>query len=382
MTAGHSPLAIYIHWPFCASKCPYCDFNSFAELSLDESRMATGLISELEYFAQETKSRTISSIFFGGGTPSLMAPETVARLINAINSLWGSAGDLEITLEANPTSAEFGKFHGFAKAGVNRLSIGVQSFDDASLSFLGRNHCVSDAVSALQWANDNFPRTSFDLIYGLPRQTPKSWRDELELALDHASGHVSLYQLSVEPGTAFHRSGISEADEKTAARLFETTQVTLEEKGFTAYEISNYAKDGGQCRHNLAIWKGGDYIGVGPGAHGRISGHRGTTASHQTANPQAWLERVERSPGSATKRQILDPSQRLEEIVMLGLRLAEGIGRLRFSALTGSELEDVLACERLAMLQEGGFIVLDNDGIRATSAGRQRLNAVLAAILA
>ncbi len=382
MTGKHNSLAIYIHWPFCASKCPYCDFNSFADLSLDESRMAAALIGELEYFAQETKNRTVSSIFFGGGTPSLMAPETVARLINATGSLWQLAKDPEITIEANPTSAEAGLFRGFAEAGVNRLSLGVQSFSDTSLSFLGRNHCVNDAVSALQWANDIFPRTSFDLIYGLPEQTARSWQDELELALNHASGHISLYQLSVDPGTPFHRSGIREADDETAAQLFETTNVILEENGFTAYEISNYAKPGNQCRHNLAVWRGGDYIGVGPGAHGRISHPGEVIASRQTANPRGWLERVERSPGSATKRELLSPDQRLEEIIMLGLRLAEGIERNRFSSLAGQTIEDALAATPLAMLQEEGFIILDEHGIRATSAGRQRLNAVLAAILA
>ncbi|MEE8392763.1 MAG: radical SAM family heme chaperone HemW [Rhodospirillales bacterium] len=378
----NSPLAIYIHWPFCVSKCPYCDFNSYPGLGLDEGRMKAALVSELEHFANETGPRTVSSIFFGGGTPSLMTPQTISDLIEAVKRLWGLADDPEITMEANPTSAESDSFQGFGEAGVNRLSLGVQSFDDRSLAFLGRLHSASEAVSALELAARHFPRISFDLIYGLPGQGLEHWQRELKSALNYVEGHVSLYQLSVEPGTGFHKSGIREVDQDMAARLYETSLSLLEENGLTAYEISNFAVTGEECRHNLRVWRGADYVGAGPGAHGRITTNRGTVAASQTADPESWLEMAENCGHGTAERKTLSPAERLEEILMLGLRLAEGIGRARFLELTGYELEEAFDGERLRALTDGGFLVLDESGLRATGAGRLRLDAVLAALLA
>ena len=374
--------AVYIHWPFCRSKCPYCDFNSHAGVPVDENRWRAALLLELAHFAAMAPDRKVGSVFFGGGTPSLMDPATVDAVIEGIRRSWKTDGDLEITLEANPTSAEAGRFRDFRGAGVNRLSLGVQALDDQALAQLGRTHDVAQALAALALAARVFPRFSFDLIHGRPGQTVEDWRRELVRAADLGASHLSAYQLSVEPGTPFHEAGVGEADEETAAALYETTLDVLEGAGLAAYEISNHARPGAECRHNLATWRGGDYVGIGPGAHGRLtlSGH--THAVHQIRSPDKWLSGVE-TAGHGTAGQIaLTAEERREEILMLGLRLTEGVNRDRFRALTGVDVKVAVDGNELGKLVDSGFLVIDQAALRATPAGRSRLNAVLARLLA
>ncbi len=360
------PLAVYIHWPFCRSKCPYCDFNSHVRDRIDEERWAQALLADLNRQAEMAPDREVVSIFFGGGTPSLMPPDTVAALIARVKALWPSASGLEVTLEANPNSAEAERFAGFAAAGVNRLSLGVQALDPAALHFLGRRHDRQEAIAAIALARDTFPRTSFDLIYARPGQSVAAWEDELGEALTLAGSHLSLYQLTIEPGTAFgnraERGETLAADEDTAAALFEVTQGRLLAAGMPAYEISNHARRGAECRHNLAYWRYEDYLGIGPGAHGRVTCDGGKLATQQRRSPEAWLAAV-------------------EEMLMMGLRLAEGVSRSRLEEMAGRSVDQLFG-PALARLVEGGFLTLDDQRLAATAAGRQRLNAVLAALIA
>jgi putative oxygen-independent coproporphyrinogen III oxidase len=376
---------IYLHWPFCRSKCPYCDFNSHVRDQVDQARWCAALLAELDHYAADQPGRHVDSIFFGGGTPSLMPPATVAALIERIDRHWPLSGGVEITLEANPTSVEAANFAALARAGVNRLSLGVQALDDAALRFLGRGHDRAEALAALDLARRNFPRFSFDLIYARPGQTPEAWRDELGRALDLAGEHLSVYQLTIEPNTSFfgaeRRGELVLPAEETGARLYEITQAVLGAAGLPAYEISNHAKRGAECRHNLVYWQGGDYLGVGPGAHGRISrgGERYATRQHRA--PEAWLAAVEAGGHATRERRALSAAERRDELLLMGLRLTAGISRARFRAALGRKIEDAIAPPRLARLTEGGFLALDADGLRATPAGLQRLNAVLAALL-
>ncbi|HLO76499.1 MAG TPA: radical SAM family heme chaperone HemW, partial [Magnetospirillum sp.] len=291
---------IYIHWPFCLSKCPYCDFNSHVAASIDQPRWRAALLAELEHFAQAKPGATVTSIFFGGGTPSLMEPATAGALIERVAALWPTAPGLEITMEANPSTVEAGRFRDFRAAGVGRLSLGVQALDDQSLKFLGRRHDAGEALAALGVAGRLFPRFSFDLIYARPGQSPAAWRAELARALSLAGDHLSMYQLTIEDGTAFapaHARGDFELpSEDDQAAMFEITQELTAAAGLPAYEVSNHARPGGECRHNLTYWLGGDYVGVGPGAHGRLNGQ----ALRQHRAPDIWLERVE-SHGHATQ---------------------------------------------------------------------------------
>lgn len=377
-----SALTIYIHWPFCRSKCPYCDFNSHAVVNVDHPRWRAALGRELDGFVAETAGRRVSSVFFGGGTPSLMAPETAAELLALIKERWGFSEDVEITLEANPTSVESGRFSAFREAGVNRLSLGVQSLDDQALRFLGRGHTAAEAVLALDLAKRHFPRVSFDMIYGRPGQTVSSWRRELGGALALAGGHLSLYQLTVEPGTTFHARGVAETDEESGAALYEITQEALEAHGFAGYEVSNYAEPGEECRHNLVCWRGGDYLGIGPGAHGRLTSAQGTEAWEQIAAPELWLKTVEEAGRGTAQRIVLSPRERRQELLLCGLRLAEGIRRDRFFHLTGLDLEEAVDANALKRMIDGGFLEIDGNRLRATGDGRLRLNAVLAGLLA
>ena len=288
---------VYVHWPFCASKCPYCDFNSHVRAEIDEARWRAALVRELDHFAALAPGRTVTSIFFGGGTPSLMAPATVAAVIERTANHWRLAGDVEITLEANPTSVEAGRFAGYRDAGVNRVSLGVQSLDDRALGFLGRGHDAAEARAAVAVAHARFPRVSFDLIYARPGQSPAAWRRELAEALQIAGEHLSLYQLTLEPGTAFHaraaRGALALPGGDAAAALYDVTQEVLEGAGLPAYEISNHAVPGAESRHNLTYWRSGDYLGVGPGAHGRLTGGGAVLAIAQTRSPERWLAAVE-----------------------------------------------------------------------------------------
>ena len=376
---------IYMHWPFCRSLCPYCDFNSHVADWIDQGRWQRALVGELDHFAADTSGRRVTSAFFGGGTPSLMAPETVAECLAAIRRHWRVAPELEVTLEANPTSVEAGRLAAFAEAGVNRISLGVQALDDDALSQLGRTHSRAEAVAAVELAARLFERYSFDLIYARPGQTLAAWRRELADALSLAGDHLSLYQLTIEPGTPFHaaqaRGDLTLPGEDTAAALYEATQRVLEDAGLPAYEISNHARPGAACRHNLTYWRYGDYIGVGPGAHGRLTLDGRVTATRQHRAPAAWLRRVE-ADGHATRlRETLTGPVVREEMLLMGLRTADGIDRAGFAARTGLALEQALGVERRQALIDGGFLVLDADGLRATAAGRQRLNAVLATLL-
>jgi putative oxygen-independent coproporphyrinogen III oxidase len=382
--ATREPLAVYIHWPFCRSKCPYCDFNSHVRERIEAERWTWALLTDLDRQAESASDREVVSIFFGGGTPSLMPPDTAAALIERVKRLWPVASDLEITLEANPNSAEAERFAGFAAAGVNRLSLGVQALDPAALKFLGRGHDRDEAMAAIALARNTFPRYSFDLICARPGQTLAAWEQELDEALSLAGEHLSLYQLTIEAGTAFGnraaRGEILSADEDTAAALYEITQERLAEAGLPAYEISNHARPGAECRHNLAYWRYEDYLGIGPGAHGRITRDSGKVATQQVRAPEAWLDAIERAGTALEETTTITPATALAEMVMMGLRLTEGIPCSRFEALAGQDVEELFGAA-LPRLIDGGFVTLDSERLVATAAGRQRLNAVLAMLL-
>jgi oxygen-independent coproporphyrinogen-3 oxidase len=386
------PLGLYVHWPFCVSKCPYCDFNSHVREGVDsaahQTRWRDAYLRELAFEAERSQRdgrRPLVSLFFGGGTPSLMAPDTVAAIIARAQELWGFATDCEITLEANPSSVEAARFAGFRDAGVNRVSLGIQALDDATLKFLGRAHDRAQALAALATAQKTFARVSCDLIYARPGQTVAAWRDELDTAIGFGTSHLSLYQLTIEKGTPFyaaHRRGdFTLPDEATAAALFEATQARLADAGLPAYEISNHARAGMESRHNLLYWRAEDYVGVGPGAHGRVTRGGETLATMRKHKPEDWLHAVERQSSGTQEESIVARADRITEMLMMGLRLVEGVPRARFRRVAGAEPEAALDGARLQRLIDGGFVTLDADGLRATAAGRQRLNGVLAELL-
>ncbi len=376
---------LYVHWPFCLSKCPYCDFNSHVRENIDQARWRGALLAELDHYAEQTQGRRLTSIFFGGGTPSLMAPETVGAAIERAQEHWRFARDMEITLEANPTSVEAGRFAAFRGAGINRVSLGVQAFDDTALAFLGRQHSAAEAGQALDIARRHFARWSFDLIYARPGQDVATWRAELARALAEGAGHLSLYQLTVEEGTAFHgaarRGELEVPGEAQATRLYEATQEVLDAAGMPAYEISNHARPGAESRHNLTYWRYGDYAGVGPGAHGRLALGERKVATRQHRAPEAWLAAVERDGHATRTHRTLSRADRFAELLMMGLRLSEGVTRTAVRRETGQDIEDLLPARELDALTEGGFLELDARGIRVSPAGRLRLNAVLARLL-
>ena len=377
---------LYVHWPFCLSKCPYCDFNSHVRETIDQARWRAALLAELDHYAAQTPGRRLGSIFFGGGTPSLMAPDTVAAVIARADLHWTFAPDIEITLEANPSSVEAGRFAGYRAAGVNRVSLGVQSLDDAALRELGRRHDAREARAAVALAHRHFPRVSFDLIYTRPGQTPAAWRAELDAALEMAGEHLSLYQLTIEPNTAFesaYRQGrLAMPDEDSAAELYELTQERLERAGRPAYEISNFAQRGAESRHNLTYWRYGDYVGIGPGAHGRLTLDGDKLATRQHRAPEGWLAAVERDGHATRTRESVPLEARIAEMLMMGLRLTEGVSRGAFRDETGADVTDELDTAALQRLIDAGYVTLDHAALRATPDGRQRLDAVLAALLA
>lgn len=383
--SGQAGFGLYIHWPFCQSKCPYCDFNSHVRDAIDQERWRVALLKELEHFAGRTQGRRLTSVFFGGGTPSLMAPETVGALLDRLSHHWTLAEDLEVTLEANPTSTEAEKFAAYRQAGVNRLSLGVQSFDDAALSFLGRRHSAGEARDAIALARRHFPRFSFDLIYARPDQSLAAWETELRTALQEGPEHISLYQLTIEPNTVFHgnwrRGELQLPPEDSQARLYERTAEILKPAGLVSYEISNYARPGAESRHNLVYWRYGDYLGIGPGAHGRLTldGQRHALRQHRA--PEAWLDRVERDGHATRTDTALTREECLTERLMMGLRLAEGISRPDVESEQGKPLEDLLDRDRLNALCEEGYMELTPQRLRALPAGRQRLDALLGYLL-
>src|SRR5215469_10657760 len=382
--AGEETLAVYIHWPFCRSKCPYCDFNSHVRDGVEAARWTRALLADLDHHSALAPGREVGSVFFGGGTPSLMPPEAVAALLDRVRQRWRVRPDFEVTLEANPNSSEAALFRAFAAAGVDRLSLGVQALDPAALNMLGRLHDRGEAIAAIEHARDSFARFSFDLIYARPSQSLAAWRQELDEALALAGEHLSLYQLTVEPGTAFatlaRRGELLLPDEELAAALYETTQDRLAAYGLPAYEISNHARPGAECRHNLAYWRYQDYVGIGPGAHGRLSRDGVKYATRQTRLPERWLAAVEDKGTGLEEMTAIDRGCAVEEMLMMGLRLGEGVDRARLEHAAECDAEELFGAN-LAPLVEGGFLTLDQQGLVATPVGRQRLNAVLAALL-
>ncbi len=381
---GTPGFGIYLHWPFCAAKCPYCDFNSHVRHTApDQRRFAEGFTRELAAMRDATGPREVSSVFIGGGTPSLMEVETVATLLDAADRLYGLPSGIEITMEANPQSAEAARFGGYRSAGVNRLSLGVQSLNDSDLRFLGRLHDAAEAGAAIELARRIFPRLSFDLIYARPGQTLEGWNDELRAALDLAADHLSLYQLTIEDGTAFKRLHDAKKfrlpEDGLAADLYELTQEVTDAAGLPAYEISNHAVPGAESRHNLTYWRYGEYVGIGPGAHGRfrLGGSRRVTIAER--HPERWLEQVERVGNGTVETETLSPSEQADEMLLMGLRLTEGLDLARYETIAGREL----APGRISLLVNDRFLEpLGNSRIRATRAGMVVLDAVVADLAA
>lgn len=375
---------VYVHWPFCESKCPYCDFNSHVADTIDHAAWAEAYKREIARWAELAGPRTVTSIFFGGGTPTLMKPATMDAILGEIAKRWTVAPDVEITAEANPSSAEIATFRAFRDAGVNRLSLGVQSFDPVALQFLGRRHDADQALRAIAESQRVFARTSFDLIYARPDQTVDTWRAELARALALAGEHLSVYQLTIEPGTEFRRRKIQPAPEGPAADMYELTHAMMNAAGMPAYEISNHARPGAECRHNLVYWRGEDYAGIGPGAHGRV---RATTvpggvtyATEEIRSPAAWLAATHLA-GATSARTALGADERLDELVFMGLRLTEGLSEPRVQAQTGKTFDAIFSRAKIAALVAEGLLERTNESLRATPAGAQRLNSVISYLL-
>ncbi len=384
MTAPREPgFGVYIHWPFCAAKCPYCDFNSHVRHQPpDQARFAAALAREMATTAERASGRTVDSIFLGGGTPSLMEPATVGTVLDAVVKHWPVSPEVEVTLEANPSSVEAERFRGYRAAGVNRVSLGVQALNDRDLKLLGRLHDVATARAAIEMARATFPRLSFDLIYARPGQTAEAWAAELREALALAADHLSLYQLTIEEGTPFHalwRAGkLKTPDEDLAAALYAATQAVCDEAGMPAYEISNHARPGAECRHNLVYWRYGEYAGIGPGAHGRLQLGDGRHATSAERNPEAWLEKVESWGDGLVADDVLTEEEAGDELLLMGLRLAEGIDLARYRRLSGRDLDP----RRLADLLAHGMVEKSGDRVRATRAGFFVLDAVVADLAA
>jgi oxygen-independent coproporphyrinogen-3 oxidase len=373
-----SAFGVYIHWPYCAAKCPYCDFNSHVRESFSEARWAAAILSELKAVAalQETRP-PVSSIFFGGGTPSLMSGRAVAAVIDGIAAIWPLERDAEISLEANPNSVEQTRFRDYRAAGVNRVSIGVQALDDAALKSLGRLHGAEEARNAIRLARDIFPRVSFDLIYARPGQTENDWKTELEQALTFGTEHLSLYQLTIEPGTAYatlaRQGKLSVPVDDDAASLYELTEDLCAAAGRSVYEISNYAAPGAECRHNLIYWRYQDYAGVGPGAHGRITRGSARFSTQAERLPEHWLEKVERLGSSLTVEEI-PPADAAREHLLMGMRLSEGVDLDAYTARWGR----AIAPDKIARLAEDGAVTLEGNRLAATRKGRLLLNTIIA----
>jgi len=378
---------IYVHWPFCLAKCPYCDFNSHVRETIDQDAWARALLRELTHAPEldGVDPGAVTSIFFGGGTPSLMAPATVAMVIDAVAARFSVADDVEITLEANPTSVEAEHFAGYVAAGVNRFSLGVQALREQALGFLGRQHSVAEALAAFELARRHCDNVSFDLIYARPGQTPDDWAAELGQALDLGLEHVSLYQLTIERGTQFHeavrRGDIQVLDDDTGASLFDLTQQICADAGLPAYEISNHARAGRASRHNLTYWRSGSYLGLGPGAHGRINLNQQRLAISRLRSPEKWLAAVEARGEGTEGREVITGADLAEEVLMMGLRLDQGVNMQQFQVITGKPLESTIDRNALDALISGGFVEMTESALRTTAQGRAVLNEVLRRLL-
>ncbi|MCC5966965.1 MAG: coproporphyrinogen III oxidase [Natronohydrobacter sp.] len=373
---------LYIHWPFCQSKCPYCDFNSHVSAQIDQRAWETAYLSEIDRIAAQTENRLLNTVFFGGGTPSLMDPDLVATLITRIKTRWTPANDLEITLEANPGSVEAARFRAFADAGVNRISMGIQALNDTDLKRLGRLHSATEARKAFDIARDAFARVSFDLIYARQHQTPEDWAKELREALSMAVDHLSLYQLTIEQGTAFgarHAAGGLKGlpDDDIAADMYLLTQEICAAHDMPAYEVSNHARDGAQSRHNLIYWRYGDYAGIGPGAHGRLTLNGTRTATSTPLMPQTWLDQVNTLGHGETVREVIPTEEQAVEYLMMSLRLREGTDIQRYQQLAGESLP----AARIADLVDQGFLTRSDTHIATTDQGRPVLNALIRALM-
>jgi oxygen-independent coproporphyrinogen-3 oxidase len=383
MISSEQGFGVYVHWPFCKAKCPYCDFNSHVRHDgVDAMAFARALAREINWLAQRAPGKTVTSIFFGGGTPSLMPPAAVAQVLEAIAEGWTVVPDCEITLEANPTSAESENFAGYRAAGINRLSVGVQALDDAALRMLGRQHSAAEATRAFRLAARIFPRVSFDMIYARPEQTAAAWRTELSRALDEQQGHMSLYQLTIEPGTSFgalHAKGrFRVLDEETANDLYFITQELTDRAGLPAYEISNHAAPGHESRHNLTYWRYGEFAGAGPGAHSRILGATGRHALAAEKHPETWRALVARQGHGMVEDAAIAPADQALEYLLMGLRIGEGIDVAVYQALAGAPLAEARA-EALVKL---GLIRRNGLKLQATAKGRPLLNAIVAELAA
>lgn len=374
------PLGVYVHWPFCISKCPYCDFNSHVVQTIDIDQWTTAYMNELDFSYQQTPHHQVETIFFGGGTPSLMPPMLMAKIIDKIKARWACADTLEITFEANPTSVESEKFKAFKAAGANRVSIGIQAFNDADLKFLGRPHDLAQGIAAIERAHQSFDRVSFDLIYARPHQTLDVWAQELSTALQYAPTHISLYQLTIEPGTAFHtsfaRGGFPLPDEHLSAELYELTGQILSNKEFHAYEVSNYAVAGEECRHNLMYWEYNDYIGIGPGAHGRITIDNIKYATRRHRAPQSWLDSCLKKMHGQHEILTLSSYEELTELMLMGLRLEQGIQISRFIDIIDQCPAQFFGNKWHALISEG-LLCNDPHRIVITAKGRLKLNGIL-----
>ena len=370
---------IYVHWPFCKAKCPYCDFNSHVRHeAVDTMSFAQALGTELKWFAARTPGRTVTSIFFGGGTPSLMPPEAVGHVLDTIGSLWSVPPDVETTLEANPTSIEAENFRGYRAAGVNRVSVGVQALNEDDLKALGRQHSSEEAITAFRLAARIFPRVSFDMIYARPNQTPEAWRAELTRALAEQQGHMSLYQLTIEPGTAYfdlhERGRLMMPTDDRAADLYDLTQELTDKAGLANYEISNHAAPGQEARHNLLYWRYGEYAGVGPGAHSRLAEAENRRALIAEKHPETWRKLVQDQGHGVISGTVVPPADQASEYLLMGLRIAEGIDMDRYAALAGREIDS----SKLAGMTSMGLIKRHGQRLMATADGRKLLNAVIA----
>jgi oxygen-independent coproporphyrinogen-3 oxidase len=381
-TSSGAPLALYVHWPFCVSKCPYCDFNSHVRDAVDQQLWRDALLADLAYEATRLPGRRLASIFFGGGTPSLMPPATVAAIIDAATGFWPAEPGIEITLEANPSSVEAARFADLAAAGVNRVSLGLQALDDQALVFLGRAHGVDEGLAALATAQRHFGRVSFDLIYARPDQSLGAWESELDRAIGFGTEHLSLYQLTIEPGTRFAtlaaKGALTLPDEDLAADLWETTQARTAAAGLPLYEVSNHARPGAESRHNLTYWRYRDYAGVGPGAHGRREG----IATFRRKKPENWLAAVERNGHGAESEVALTPAERVTEALVMGLRMREGIDLARVAALGRTTIGRVVKLDAVERLVRQGLVTHSGDRLAVTAAGMPLLDAVLRTVAA